>query len=80
MLLMTGNDELLMKDFLDQGIETLTNCGVKDIQAKKTGTGLPEGIYMKWRVPDGKDPKTSMLNKWNQLHQCKNVFVTDGAC
>jgi choline dehydrogenase-like flavoprotein len=28
----------------------------------------------------GKDPKTSMLNKWNQLHQCKNVFVTDGAC
>ena len=28
----------------------------------------------------GKDPKTSMLNKWNQLHACKNVFVTDGAC
>jgi len=27
----------------------------------------------------GKDPKTSMLNKWNQLHHCKNVFVTDGA-
>ena len=28
----------------------------------------------------GHDPKTSMLNKWNQLHACKNVFVTDGAC
>ena len=28
----------------------------------------------------GKDPKTSMLNKWNQLHACKNVYVTDGAC
>jgi len=28
----------------------------------------------------GKDPKTSLLNKWNQLHECKNVFVTDGAC
>ena len=27
----------------------------------------------------GLDPKTSMLNKWNQLHACKNVFVTDGA-
>lgn len=27
----------------------------------------------------GKDPKTSMLNKWNQMHQCSNVFVTDGA-
>lgn len=21
-----------------------------------------------------------MLNQWNQLHTCKNVFVTDGAC
>jgi len=28
----------------------------------------------------GKDPKTSMLDKWNALHRCKNVFVTDGAC
>jgi choline dehydrogenase-like flavoprotein len=28
----------------------------------------------------GKDPKTSLLNKYNQLHSCSNVFVTDGAC
>ena len=28
----------------------------------------------------GKDPATSLLNAWNQLHECKNVFVTDGAC
>ena len=28
----------------------------------------------------GHDPETSLLNKWNQLHSCKNVFVTDGAC
>jgi choline dehydrogenase-like flavoprotein len=28
----------------------------------------------------GSDPKTTMLNKWNQLHACMNVFVTDGAC
>jgi choline dehydrogenase-like flavoprotein len=28
----------------------------------------------------GKDPKTSLLDKWNRLHACKNVFVTDGAC
>ena len=28
----------------------------------------------------GRDPKTSLLNEWNQMHQCKNVFVTDGAC
>ena len=28
----------------------------------------------------GHDHKTSLLNKYNQLHACKNVFVTDGAC
>ena len=28
----------------------------------------------------GKDPATSLLNEKNQLHHCKNVFVTDGAC
>jgi choline dehydrogenase-like flavoprotein len=28
----------------------------------------------------GKDPKTSVLNRWNQLHEVPNVFMTDGAC
>ena len=28
----------------------------------------------------GNDPKTSLLNKWNQFHNCSNVFVTDGDC
>lgn len=28
----------------------------------------------------GKDPSNSMLNEWNQIHACRNVFVTDGAC
>ena len=28
----------------------------------------------------GRDPKTSVLNKWNQMHEVPNVFVTDGAC
>ncbi len=28
----------------------------------------------------GRDPKTSVLNGWNQVHAVKNVFVTDGAC
>jgi choline dehydrogenase-like flavoprotein len=28
----------------------------------------------------GRDPKTSVLNGFNQIHSVKNVFVTDGAC
>jgi len=27
----------------------------------------------------GHDPKTSVVNKYNQVHTCKNVFMTDGA-
>ena len=27
----------------------------------------------------GNDPKTSVLNKWNQVWDAKNVFVTDGS-
>lgn len=28
----------------------------------------------------GNDPKASVLNKWNQMHEVKNVFITDGSC
>jgi choline dehydrogenase-like flavoprotein len=28
----------------------------------------------------GRDPKTSVLNRNNQLHTVPNVYVTDGAC
>ena len=28
----------------------------------------------------GKDPKTSVLNSFNQMHEVPNVFVTDGSC
>jgi choline dehydrogenase-like flavoprotein len=27
----------------------------------------------------GRDPKTSVLNSWNQVHACTNVYVTDGS-
>jgi len=28
----------------------------------------------------GRDPKNSVLNNWNQMHDVKNVFITDGSC
>jgi len=28
----------------------------------------------------GNDPKTSVLNKWSQMHEVPNVFITDGSC
>ena len=56
---------------------TPTSCFlIADVPVQPPGLDIHEmgGVRM------GHDPKTSLLNKWNQLHACKNVFVTDGAC
>jgi choline dehydrogenase-like flavoprotein len=74
------NDEKMVKDFLQQGSEMLEKAGGKVLQA--TDNKQPPGldIHEMGGARMGRDPKTSMLNEWNQLHHCKNVFVTDGAC
>ncbi|MEO6188622.1 MAG: GMC family oxidoreductase [Ginsengibacter sp.] len=74
------NDERLLKDFLEQGEEMLTKAGCKNISKKDSGQAPGLDIHEMGGVRMGNDPKTSLLNQWNQLHSCKNVFVTDGAC
>jgi len=73
------NDEKVLKDFLQQGAEMLESAGCKNIQPFDNGRRPGNDIHEMGGVRMGKDPKTSLLNKWNQFHQCKNVFVTDGA-
>ena len=74
------NDEKSIRDFLDQGAEMLDKAGCKDIRQSDTGQAPGLDIHEMGGVRMGKDPKTSILNKWNQVHSCKNVFVTDGSC
>jgi len=74
------NDEKLLKDFLEQGKEMLEKTGCTNIHARDSKQAPGLDIHEMGGVRMGRDPKTSMLNAWNQLHQCKNVFVTDGAC
>jgi choline dehydrogenase-like flavoprotein len=75
-----ANDEKLLKDFLNQGAEMLEKAGCRNIIQEDSGQAPGLDIHEMGGVRMGKDPKTSLLNKWNQLHSCKNVFVTDGAC
>lgn len=74
------NDEKMVQDFLTQSKEMLEKAGCRDIEVhdNKQAPGLD--IHEMGGVRMGVDPATSLLNKWNQLHHCKNVFVTDGAC
>ena len=37
------------------------------------------GIHEMGTARMGKDPKTSVLNKYNQTHDVKNLFITDGS-
>jgi choline dehydrogenase-like flavoprotein len=73
------NDEKMIKDFQEQFTEMYTQAGFKNIKVVDTKQAAGLDIHEMGGVRMGKDPKTSMLNKWNQLHACKNVFVTDGA-
>jgi choline dehydrogenase-like flavoprotein len=73
------NDEKSLRDFHEQGKEMLDKAGCKNIVIHDTKQAPGLDIHEMGGVRMGKDPKTSLLNKWNQFHNCKNVFVTDGA-
>lgn len=73
------NEKKMRKDMLNDAVEMLTNAGVKDVVGHD-GDGTPgRGIHEMGTARMGKDPKTSVLNKFNQVWDAPNVFVTDGA-
>ncbi|SEW39597.1 Choline dehydrogenase [Chitinophaga sp. YR573] len=74
------NDEKMLKDFFEQMTEMYTKAGFTNIQTSDSHQAPGLDIHEMGGVRMGHDPKTSMLNKWNQLHACTNVYVTDGAC
>lgn len=74
------NDNKMVEDYLQQSREMFEKAGFTDIKANDSKSPPGADIHEMGGVRMGHDPKTSLLNKWNQLHQCKNVFVTDGAC
>ncbi|HLO43861.1 MAG TPA: GMC family oxidoreductase [Leadbetterella sp.] len=73
------NDLKMTRDFMSTAEEMLTLAGCENISMfdSKQNPGLD--IHEMGGARMGKDPKQSILNEWNQIHSCKNVFVTDGA-
>ncbi len=74
------NDEKMIVDFKEQMTEMFEKAGFKDIEVSDSKQAPGLDIHEMGGVRMGHDPKTSLVNKWHQLHHCKNVFVTDGAC
>ena len=74
------NDEKMLKDFFAQLTEMYTAAGFTNIKTGDSGQAPGLDIHEMGGVRMGKDARTSLLNQWNQLHACPNVYVTDGAC
>ncbi|MDH3649686.1 MAG: GMC family oxidoreductase [Saprospiraceae bacterium] len=74
------NEMALRQDGVNCGLEMLEAAGCKDITSYNDATAPGACIHEMGTARMGKDNKTSVLNKWNQVHGAENVFVTDGSC
>jgi choline dehydrogenase-like flavoprotein len=77
--ILRDNELKMRKDMANDAAEMLDAGGFKNIQKYDREIGIGLGIHEMGTARMGKDPKTSVLNKWNQVHACKNVYVTDGS-
>ncbi len=73
------NEKKMRKDMRNDAMEMMEALGVKNIQSNDDNPFLGRGIHEMGTARMGKDPKTSVLNKWNQVWDAPNVFVTDGS-
>ncbi|NCI51046.1 GMC family oxidoreductase [Sediminibacterium roseum] len=75
------DNELKMRKAIVEEIKNMFEAvGVKKINTWDNGHALGHGIHEMGTARMGNDPKTSVLNKNNQVWDAQNVFVTDGAC
>ena len=70
----------MRKDMMDSAAEMLEAGGFVDVVTYDNFKNPGNGIHEMGTARMGRDPKTSVLNKYNQIHAVPNVFVTDGAC
>ena len=73
------NEDEMSKDAVVQIQEMLERAGLKNVSARDNHQNPGLDIHEMGGCRMGRDPKTSMLNAFNQMHAVKNVFVTDGS-
>jgi len=74
------NEKAMHNDMRVTGKEMLEAAGFKDADVKGSISFPGNANHEMGTARMGKDPKTSVLNKFNQLHEVPNVFITDGSC
>lgn len=74
------NELAMRKDMQGAAVEMLEAAGLKDVQGFDNGSAPGLCIHEMGTARMGREPATSVLNAWNQVHTVPNVFVTDGSC
>lgn len=74
------NELNMRKQMMLDAVDMLEEAGMKEITTFDYIGGVGKGIHEMGTARMGRDPRTSVLNKWNQIHAVKNVFCTDGSC
>ncbi len=77
-----GENEHAMARAMRQDIgEILDSLNLRDPQPPADHLSVfGKNIHECGTARMGNDPKTSVLNRFNQVHDAKNIYVTDGAC
>ena len=73
------NELNMRKDMKQQAMEMLENAGFKDVEGHDDAYAIGLGIHEMGTARMGHDARSSVLNKYNQVHEVPNVFVTDGS-
>ena len=73
------NEKAMRKDMESAAVEMLEAAGFTAVKGFDYQTVGGDCVHEMGTARMGRDPKTSVLNKWNQLHEVQNVFVTDGS-
>ena len=73
------NELNMRKDMMNQAVQMLEKSGARDIEPYDNSYAIGLGIHEMGTARMGSNPKTSVLNEYNQVHACKNVYVTDGS-
>jgi choline dehydrogenase-like flavoprotein len=73
------NERKMEEDMRNDAAEMLEAAGYKNVTVRSDSYNVGNSIHEMGTARMGNDPKKSVLNKHNQVHACKNVFVTDGS-
>jgi len=74
------NERAMQRDIQQQSSDMLASAGFKNISTFNYNKSGGSTVHEMGTARMGADPETSVLNGFNQLHEVKNVFITDGSC